>query len=562
MGTILFQNFRGELAPEHRRSKENIYASCSINVNHKAGSLKPYPCPEEVCQQPFDPKAIFAHDGCDCVGWENDTMVDQDRRFIYWHDEVEGTRKSPKDCFCDGVQHKIGLPCPLTPPIASTSGSGGGCTFDPRTYYYTYVAKFCDGCESEGPLSPPSSEVACGSSVSLGGFSSPPAGYGITNIRLYRTVAGWKSGDESSSTNTSGAILVAELPLGQGYVDSNPVGDIGFISPITYDMESLPSDGDGIGVTAFSTFVWKGKDLYISVDGMVDVYRDYGHFCFDHDIIAARYWNGSIYVFTERWNYRIDEQAGDGAVLYSNPPYRFETLAPIANKYSISVGHSGVFYAANSGVAVVSGNDMAILPFFTTDQWKSMGLDRVKTHVYQQYLFVYSEGWDYSHLFEIEDNVYGDVEYSNHTRYPYSISAMFTTDEGDLRFASDGVVYKFIEEECYNVVDCDAEPDLCKPCCEMDYRIDLRDVAEIGDLASAYIYINPYYGDVTFQLWRGDCGDELLFEEVLEGCEDHEFKLPGCGPLSKYKTMRIVGCAEVYPTSRLGTNAKLMGRNS
>jgi hypothetical protein len=301
---------------------------------------------------------------------------------------------------------------------------------------------------------------------------------------------------------------------------------------------------------------------------MIDVSHDNGRFCFDHDIIMAKYWNGSIYVFTERWNYRIDEQSGDGGVRYSNPPYRFEFLAPIRNKHSVSVGQTGVYYVSKAGVAVLSGNECVIIgsKIFTTDQWKSIDmtkkvtLDHAKTHIYQQYLFVFSEDWGYTHILELEDNAVSDIEYSNHVRYPYSIQTMFTTNEGDLRFASGDTIYRFIEEDCYNVTDCNPKDPLCVKCCPYDYRIDARHIAEVTDFAVAYLNIDPYYDKVIFRLWRGDCGDVLVFEKELRGCETHEFKLPGCGPLQKRWTIQLEGCATVREL-RIGTNNKLIGLN-
>jgi hypothetical protein len=234
MSTVTINPFRGEAIREQRLNKANTYSVCAINSKLHDGTLSSFHCPEEICSHPFKPKAIFSYDGCDCVAWEREAIIDQTKNFIVWHEEGQRSKKSPKECFCDNEEYKIGLPCPKSPP--SASGSGAECDFDPRVYYYTFVAKFCGGCESESPLSPPSNGV-CGA-ASVGGFSGAPSGYGITHIRIYSAIAGWKSGSEAQAKNSSGVVLVGEVSAGSGFSDPG-LGDTSMISPITFDMMAM-----------------------------------------------------------------------------------------------------------------------------------------------------------------------------------------------------------------------------------------------------------------------------------------------------------------------------------
>jgi hypothetical protein len=300
---------------------------------------------------------------------------------------------------------------------------------------------------------------------------------------------------------------------------------------------------------------------------MIDVYREPGHLCFDDNIIVAKAWKHSIYVFTEKHIYRVDERAGEGGVVYSNPPSKFESPSRVANPYSLSAGNAGLYYMSTAGLAVVGastrGDTLSFPPILTSDQWKSLDLSRAKTMVYEHYVFVFSEHWGQTLIIENADGAFGDSEYATFSRYPYSISAMWVNDEGDLRFAtSGGDVYKFIDAACWDALSCDGEKPICTPCCPYTYTIDLRGQTEISGFAAAYIHIDPYYGETVFRLIDKACGNKVLLEKTLKGCGDHEFKLPGCVANSNHLAVEFEGCATVFPMSRLGTSAKEMGLNS
>ena len=558
---IVVNPFRGENLKQQELLKRNIFSICAKNAQLHDGSLRPYPCPEVVCEHDFEPCTIYSSKECECIALPQEALFDENHDFTFWAQEGHCVKKSA--CFCDGETCDVGIPCP-DHPLTASGNSPEGCDFDPRVYYYTWVAKFCNGCESEGPMSPPSNQV-CGGPAVVGGGSMPPVGSCVTHMRIYRAQSGWKSGEENGVTNNSGITLVGEVAVGTGFTDNLSVGSSTMIGPITERMGGIPSDVKGVGVSAFSTFYWKGRDLYFSADGMVDTYFEYGHFCFPCDIVTAKYWSNSVYVFTEKHVYRIDERAGDGRVVYSKPPDRVELVAPITNPYAVTCGTAAVYYISDSGVYAIArsrtGTEAVHLPLFNTSQWKSMDLSRAKIHVYQQYLFVYSKDWDCTHIFEIEDGVFSDIEYSNHVRYPYSISAMHTDVNGDLLFASGNKTYRFLEGECYDTTVCCVYPPLCKPCCPYTYQIGIRDRLEIGEPVAAYLNIDPSYGDVTFRLWDGECGKKLVFEKTLSGCDLHEFKLPSCRRLSSCFFVELEGCATVYEM-RIGTSNKKLGMNS
>lgn len=561
MTSLIIEEFRGQATREQKLSKRNTFAECAVNAQLSTGALVSMPCPEEVKTENFQVMELYASRSCECVGYDQHTYIDNFQGNTYVVNEEIKRKYIGRDVCSDGFV-MIGIPCPEVAPTVSSSVSSG-CDFSPRQYMYTYVAKYSDTHAVESPPSPISFSSNCDSSAVVSNIQQPPAGFGINAIRIYRFDAGWKNGSESSNTNNSGCLLVGEIGLGQSsFSDNNDLSSPDMTGLLTYDLESMPSEPNGIGATAFSVFSWVGNELFISASGMPEVRTKSGRFCFDDPVVAAKYHNNSIYVFTERWNYRIDERASESGVAYSNPPYRFEKIMPILNEHSISVGASGVAYTTASGVCILSGNDMVVVStgILNTPQWKRSDAFNARTFIYQQFLFIYSQDWDYTHVYEFEDGIFSDREFSNHTIYPYKIQSMYIDDMGRLLFSSDNTIYEFIERSgSLDIFGHDSQQSVCKDCCPYDYRMLVNHAVQITDYASGYIRIDHRMGDVTFELIDLSCGEVVVYEATFSGCAEHEFRLPSAC-LSQEHMIRLTGCATVYQL-RLSTDAKDMGLN-
>lgn len=563
MSSLVYREFRGLNKRRQHLLNKNNYAECAVNTQLHDGSLKPYPCPEEVCAHDFVIQDIYDGKECECIGFDSPTYVHQYNHKVYVKEANQVAYASTHEDFCNDISCPVSMPCPTVRPTIN-AGAAGACSFSPRAYMFTWVRKN-GGCEVESPPSPISRELNCGSAANLTNIQQPPADQCITHIRLYRFDAGWSGGNENQVQNNSGAHMVAEVPVGTAaYNDGSGLADARVKGLMTYDMIPMPENPNGLGVSAYSLFSWVGNELFISVDGIPELRYPSGRFCFDCDIITAHYWNNSIYVFTERWVYRVDEGKGrDGTLNYSDPPFRFEKILPIINEHSVSIGAVGLSYVSKSGVVIINGNDQAVVSssIMHSSTFKSQNLTNARTFIYQQYMFIFSPDWDFTHIFEFEDGqTYNDEEYSNHVIYPYSIQAMYIRNDGCLVFASDMQVLEFIEEPpCFDFCEEEQAKPLCTECCEYDYQIQPSSNNEVTDYVSAYLHIDTTYGDVTFRLWDKECGSYLVFECTFTGCGCHEFKLPA-GCLSKQHTVQLTGCATVYEL-RLSTSNKKMGRN-
>ena len=564
MANLYINTFRGQASREQKLLKANTFAECAVNAQLSDGALSPMPCPEEVCTQPNIVKEIYTSRECDCRSFDRPSYVERYGGSVYLVNSRFAVRYLSYDLCNDNSAVGMGIPCPTNRPVVASSSVTEGCGFAPRQYMYTFVAKHSDRCVVESPPSLLSASSNCGSSATVSDIENPVSGYGISHVRIYRFDAGWKTGSEGSVQNNSGTLMIAEIPIGQSsYVDNNNLSDPDMMGCLTYDFESMPHAPDGVGSTAFSLFTWVDNELYISAAGMPEVRPKSGRFCFDDNIVTAKYWNNAIYVFTERWAYRIDEAVSASGATYSNPPYRFEKILPIVNEFSLSVGATGIFYQTASGIVIISGSNMFNVStgIISTIQWKKLRSNNIRTFVYQQHLFIFSIDWDYTHVFEFEDGVFTDREYSNHTIYPYQIQSMAIEIDGGLLFGSGSDIYRFKESEGNtNAFGKDTDISICTDCCPYDYRMLVKHAVQITDYASGYIRIDASKGGVQFSLIDKSCGERVVYERTFDSCGEHEFRLPSCY-LSQEHEVRLQGCATVFEL-RLGTNAKQLGLNN
>jgi len=119
----------------------------------------------------------------------------------------------------------LGVPQPSKAP--STIGGGqSGEDCDQRSYIYTYVNEW--GEEGRPSLACNPITVRDGSSVTVYGFATPPSGYGIVSINIYRTATGLRSGQETEQKPATVYLRVATILTGtSSYADTKEMQSLG-----------------------------------------------------------------------------------------------------------------------------------------------------------------------------------------------------------------------------------------------------------------------------------------------------------------------------------------------
>ena len=184
-------------------------AHIAHNVKLRNGKLESWRERENLAYGVVDAVSLVVK-GCCFLTWDAcvsvaDFLPDYGRMFI------TGRAAQPEVFTLDNCQPSylfLGVPPPAAAPtISAAETDGRDCSA--RSYIYTYVNVFGE----ESAPSPPSRQVTVkdGTGVSITNLLAPPAGYGITQIRLYRTATAFRDGSEKEQQPLTGYLLVNTL---------------------------------------------------------------------------------------------------------------------------------------------------------------------------------------------------------------------------------------------------------------------------------------------------------------------------------------------------------------
>jgi len=251
----------------------------------------------------------------------------------------------------------LGIPAPNTAPVASLNGAGA--LNATATWVFTFVRKFSDGTEEEGPPSPVSNSLTLvnqQASVTLpNGAMATPADYGITHKNLYRNEG-------------SGYLFVSQVAIGTSPTGDNvatvALGDL--IESINY----LPPPDGLIGLIALPNGItagFKGNEIYLSEPYKPHAYPLVNRYAVNWPIVGLGLVETTIVVVTEAYPF-IGRGVDPAAYSFRRHPGLF----PGASKRSIASGPIGVLWATPFGVALFDGVSVvnATQEFVTRDEWQ------------------------------------------------------------------------------------------------------------------------------------------------------------------------------------------------
>ena len=208
------------------------------------------------------------------------------------------------DSVCAENWSRLGVPCPNTAPtIGGATGACGPCDA-PASYVYTYVN--ADG--HEGPPSPASAQVMVNDTggATISGFASPPTGYNVTTIRVYRTLSQGVAADAPGQPG-HGWFLVDEVAVG-GTATDGGVGE-GCDMLVSQTWIEPPADltciaegqqGSLAGTMASDPFM-----LLISEPGVPHAWPGDFDLCLKDEIRAIVEYDRDWYVLTDGHPYYI-----------------------------------------------------------------------------------------------------------------------------------------------------------------------------------------------------------------------------------------------------------------
>lgn len=284
----------------------------------------------------------------DCV---RSLLADDARDILmYTGDGVPKYRTSNGDIFT------LGIPVPATAPSTTRSGSG---TTSAQTVFHCYT--YVTSAGWEGPNSEPSSEVTVysGDSVSLSNISTPPDGYDITKIRIYRSVSG---------TSAAAFEYVAEIDPATTYTDTmgDQSGDI--LATSTW----LPPSDTLTGLVALPGGMlagFDGREIRFSEPYIPYGWPDSYSYMVPFDIVGLGTVGTSLVVMTEGPVYVLSGTSPDSMYVTKLP-----TPAPCLSKRSIVSSEMGVVFASSDGLYVCDGSTVSCMTgtFYSRSEWDEL----------------------------------------------------------------------------------------------------------------------------------------------------------------------------------------------
>lgn len=257
-----------------------------------------------------------------------------------------------------GTVYPLAMPTPgvLT---ATVSGSATDPNVITRLYVHTWVSQFGE----ESLPSVVSNEVnwQAGQTVTLSGFTAPPAGRGITRERIYRSV--------TSASGATDLYFIAERDVSTAtFVDTIDNSAIG--EPLPSRYYNPPPDGlQGlISIPNGMMLGFIGKDLYFCEPWQPHAWPESYMLHLDYNIVALGYVGNQIVVLTDGRPYIVTGTTPD-----TMQEERVKVNYPCINARGVVDLGSAIVYPTNDGLAIVDGSLPRIVSetLITKKEWES-----------------------------------------------------------------------------------------------------------------------------------------------------------------------------------------------
>lgn len=292
---------------------------------------------------------------------------------------------------CNMTVRRLGVPCAYRAPSVF-GGSASGKSTEGRSYAYQYR----NAAMERGALSMASSAklVADGQSLVISGWEIPDVSWGVTHVRIYRSVAGHQTGREAGNVLDTVWMFVGEAAIGAPSFTDNKFNE-DLIEALEEDVaDPPPAELRGMiwieSMNALAGFV--GKRVYFSENNS---YHQWPYFIdLDDNVCALAESNGTIYAATDGSPYAIT-----GAVDCANAGCRKAVRLP-ANYPMVGCGNrrmaampQGAVYPTHDGLVALSGASVPVLltqPLYAPDDWHQLYPESVIPVHFNGRLFVFA----------------------------------------------------------------------------------------------------------------------------------------------------------------------------
>lgn len=434
----------GGIAP---RTSEHLLGKTSATIAHdvclRSGRIEPW---RERCkfgEVPFAARTVYVS-GCHALGFR-DVMqmaeVSPDWGRVYVTGRAPYAEEMTIACNGDVVFARLGVPAPLNAPSIRAAETACSRSADARAYVYTYVNAWGE----ESAPSPVSGVVTVddGGVVYISNMASPPTGYLITKIRLYRAVTGFRPYDVKEQKPLTDFLLVASFPLRRSYIDSTKMVDLGY--PLETSKVQPPPDGLRNIVSIDDTVRLAGcttNRVYLSEPFQVHNWPAKYELTLDHNIVHMGGRNDTLYVTTDSIPYII--KVGDCRDGQCNQVIRGTMSLP-----DISCGHShsaivtkhGYIFSSTAGLVLLkpdATHTMLTTKWFAPEEWIKLAPETIRMGYWQGFLICITDR--ISFCLNIDEDLYDDMHGSELSTLSDKPIDLMVSDAGALFMLEDGEV--------------------------------------------------------------------------------------------------------------------------
>lgn len=382
MAAITFNEFWGSVPRRTPHTLGGKFASKAIDCNFHSGQISPWR--DTLPIQPVGADKSVHHVGCCWVELPfcaDLALGDPHCQYVY----VTGRADYPEIGVVNhetcGIEwHRLGLPCPIvaptveTPPVEADDNSED---VEGRTYVYQYVNKL----GHRSAASPGSLPVMVteGKTVVITGWEVPDASWGVTHVRIYRSVAGMETGRENANEDNTTYMFVDEVPVGQGIVIDSAL-NIELYEALEEDVVLPPPEGlQGITqIASMNALVgYLGSQLFFSENNN---YHNWPHvLTLDDNISGIAENNGVVYVLTDGSPYSVVAEADCTTAACRTVVRHFDAYPLMGcGNYKIARLPQGIVYPSARGLVSLSGRNGPQLlthPLYSEKEWGLLAPD-------------------------------------------------------------------------------------------------------------------------------------------------------------------------------------------
>lgn len=449
------------------------------NLHH--GDIRPFACPELVCENVGELNYLHPLEQCECFGFNNNRKLVRGfcpNQYFYlrggylrWANETE---------VCNGTEVcRAGAPFKKTAPSVS-GGCGGSCSATMVSYVITYVTSSTDGPDVEGPPSPASDPISVsGTSPNVTvSWGDAPSAYCIKKTRLYRTEGDFGESAGNKSSGDTEWVLVHEwngprAAEGKTYTDNNSIAATGY--PLTtYAPMAFPAPGNLVDLTRSENgiIVADAHRLYISINGAPQFTWD-GVVEIEDEIIRIEHVNGHIYIFTTCHPVVVDYTVDRNGEMRIEKKVIDRNL-PLTSWRSVSVYRNHVMFASTYSLyqwytdRFAENINSLLKPLLTPEQWKNIDPYTVRGTQYEYGYILFSDKLPYSLMLQFIEDGTDTVQETHLMPITYIKPRSFGLDcEGHIIYNENGNMYRWDwrRDLCFQFEVFDhVRPTVCEDC--------------------------------------------------------------------------------------------------